>query len=166
MRTRQPLLLVVLLIVAVLGGCGGLVVTSDSPGPMHPVSTPDHRHRTRGVRGERTAEDASMVDPDNVYAAGAEMLSPAVRADRPLVYVPHIHSTCGPFMPPIPLIRQAVSHPLRRARLTGQCCRSVKAPVRRVKQTPGCAGADSVKQLPHLLYLWEVILGFSVWEVC
>ncbi|WP_334173770.1 YncE family protein [Sinomonas sp.] len=32
----------------------------------------------------------SVADPHNVYAsAGAGMLSPAVRADRPLVYVPH-----------------------------------------------------------------------------
>jgi YVTN family beta-propeller protein len=94
MRSRHPLQLVVLLIVAVLGGCGGRVFPPDSPSPMHPVSTPDHPDTAPGVSAVSGLPGMpALVDPDNVYAAaGAEMLSPAVRADQPLVYVPHTKS--------------------------------------------------------------------------
>src|SRR5262245_52617399 len=91
MRSPQPPRLVVLLIAAVLGGCGGLVFPPDSPNPTQPVSTPGHPGTAPG--GSAVSGLPGMpasVDPDNVYAAaGAEMLSPTVRADRPLVYVPH-----------------------------------------------------------------------------
>ena len=94
MRSRQPLQFVVLLIVAVLGGCGGRFFPPDSPSPMHPVSTPDHPGTAPGVSAVSGLPGMpALVDSDNVYAAaGAEMLSPVVRADRPLVYVPHTNS--------------------------------------------------------------------------
>jgi len=94
MGSRQPLQFVVLLIVAVLGGCGGLVLPPDSPSSMHPVSTPDHPGSAPGVSAVSGLPGMpALVDPDNVYAAaGAQMLSAAVRADRPLVYVPHTNS--------------------------------------------------------------------------
>ncbi|MCA1820717.1 MAG: hypothetical protein LC644_02785 [Pseudonocardia sp.] len=90
MPSRLPLLLLLLLVLAVLADWGGLDPAPHSPTAMPPSSPPD--------QPLDTAMDVLpgmplLADPHNVYAAaGAGMLSGAVREDRPLVYVPHTNS--------------------------------------------------------------------------
>jgi YVTN family beta-propeller protein len=61
---------------------------------MRPVGTPDHPEGAPAVSAVNVLPGMPVVvDPSNVYAAaGAGMLSPVVREDRPLVYLPHTNS--------------------------------------------------------------------------
>lgn len=95
MPRRQPLLLLlVLLALAVLASWGGLNPAPHADAPARRSSTPEQPRGAPPGSAMHVLQDMPVpVDPHNVYAAaGAGMLSPLVRQDRPLVYVPHTNS--------------------------------------------------------------------------
>ncbi|MBV9058164.1 MAG: hypothetical protein JO296_14400 [Pseudonocardiales bacterium] len=94
MPRRKPLLLLALLMLAVLAALGGLNPTPRSGTPVHRPGIPEQpRGAPPGSAVHVLPDMPVVVDPHNVYAAaGAGMLSPVVREDRPLVYVPHTNS--------------------------------------------------------------------------
>jgi DNA-binding beta-propeller fold protein YncE len=89
----QQRLLLVLLILAVLASFGGLNPTPVSGTPTGQSSTPDQPRTSPREYALDMLPGMAVADPHNVYAAaGAGMLSPVVRQDRPLVYLPHTNS--------------------------------------------------------------------------
>lgn len=91
---RRKLLLLGLLLLAVLASLGGLNPIPRSGPPVHRSAAPGQPRGVPPGSAVHVLPDMPVViDPHNVYAAaGAGMLSPAVREDRPLVYVPHTNS--------------------------------------------------------------------------
>src|SRR2546423_2763646 len=90
MPRRLPLLLVLLLVLGVLADWGGL-----DPAPHLRTATQPSRppEQPRDTAMDVLPGMPPLADLHNVYDdAGAGMLSPAVRDDRPLVYVPHTNS--------------------------------------------------------------------------
>ncbi|HKS50388.1 MAG TPA: hypothetical protein VJS67_00790 [Pseudonocardiaceae bacterium] len=87
MPHRLPLLLLVLAVLAVLI-CAGSAPQVQASRPRS--TAPD---LPRDTAMDLLPGMPPLANPDNVYAdAGAGMLSAAVQADRPLVYVPHTNS--------------------------------------------------------------------------